>query len=313
MSTHTPILSIIIVSYNTEDLTLACLNSIIRATKSYPILLEQIEVIVVDNASGDNTVNLAKKTLSEAGIKYQVLGNIINTGFSAANNQGIMLAKGKYLFLLNSDTLVGKKTLSVLIETAQSLEKPALLSASLLNTDQSYQPQGGDLPNLFSLLGFALMLDDLPFVGRFVPSIQHTGKRSTKLKRDLTKKGWVAGTALLIPSQVIIQAGTLDEQIFMYAEDLEYCWRARKKGYNSYIVKNAQVIHLGSASSSKLSARKAEFSSLLYVCRTHFSPFMAGTAVFLLKLAAHSRQFIYKILGNTQFSDLYKEIAQSIR
>lgn len=302
-------LSIIIVSFNTCEITISCLQSILRALDFEPTLKQSTEILVVDNASTDESVPMIKKFLSESGVKHSVLGNIVNLGFAGANNQGLLIAKGAYILLLNSDTIVGKRALSVMVNTAKQQAEPEFLhAASLWNTDKSYQPQGGDLPGIGSLFCFALMLDDLPLIGRFLPSIQHTGRRARPLKNSVTQFGWVAGTALLFPASVATSVGLLDEAIFMYAEDVDLCWRANQVGIHSYIVRDAKVVHLGSASSSASTALVGEFTSLAYLVRKHCSVRKAAIAISLLRLAARVRKQFYAMMGNQELKDVYLKI-----
>lgn len=300
------LLSIIIVSYNTQEITLACLQSILRSLDAAEDLREQIELIVVDNASTDSSVHTIKDYLKDKKVSHLVLGNMVNLGFAGANNQGMMQAKGKYIWLLNSDTIVGKHTIPKLLQHMEE-QGSALVAAALWNLDETYQPQGGDLPGFFSLLSYALLLDDLPVIGKMLPSVQHTGRRSTALSQALTKKGWVAGTALCFPAALVTEIGVLDEGIFMYAEDIDFCWRAKKVGTNSYIARDVKVIHLGSASSSTAKARIGEFTSLAYVIRKHTEK-GAGPLIALLKIAARVRKFLYTVLGKKELAATYTEI-----
>ncbi len=302
-------LSIIIVSYNTKEVTLACLESILRCLNSVEGLKEKVEIIVIDNASTDDSVHSIKKYLANEEVTHSVLGNIVNLGFAGANNQGILQAKGQFVWLLNSDTIVGKHAIPNLLAQMEKAGN-AIIAASLWNMDKSYQPQGGDLPGFWSLLSFALLLDDIPLLGKLLPSLQHTGHRASPLNRSLTQKGWVAGTALCFPAELATEVGVLDEAIFMYAEDIDFCWRAKKAGAPSFIAKDAKVIHLGSASSSSAKARVGEFNSLAYVVRKHQNSQMAKMSILLLVIAATTRKWLYTLLGKKELSETYAEILQ---
>lgn len=288
---------------------MACLQSIMRSLTANAELQDQVEIIVVDNASTDDSVHAIKDYLKDEPVKHSVLGNIVNLGFAGANNQGILQAKGKYVWLLNSDTLVGKHTMPNLLEHMEKAGS-AVIAASLWNMDQTYQPQGGDLPSFVSLFSFALLLDDIPLLGKLLPSLQHTGRRASVLTRSLTQKGWVAGTALCFPASVATEIGVLDEAIFMYAEDIDFCWRAKKAGVPSFIAKDAKVIHLGSASSSSARARVGEFNSLAYVVRKHQGKNAANLSITLLRLGAGIRKVLYTLLGRKELADTYAEILQ---
>jgi GT2 family glycosyltransferase len=188
-------------------------------------------------------------------------------------------------------------------------ESIGIFAASLINQDGSAQSQGGDLPTLTSLFVFAFLLDDLPLVGKLLPSHQHTGRRFDP-PSDLTleNKGWVAGTAMLIRSALVPQIGLLDEDIFMYGEDLEYCWRARDAGRECAIVPTAKIIHLGSKSSSNARALEGELISLKYVLAKHKPKWQVPIAQWLLKCAARNRQVLFKVLGDNVKSNTYRSI-----
>jgi len=304
-------LSIIIVSYNTLDLTIACLDSIADSVKADAKLAQQLEIIVVDNASTDDSVAAVKNWKKTSHVPLTLLANTTNVGFARANNQAMLQAKGTYLLLLNSDTIVQSDALQQMLTAANDVnnESMGIFAASLINLDGSPQSQGGDLPTLTSLFVFAFLLDDLPLVGKLLPSHQHTGRRFDP-PSDLTleNKGWVAGTAMLIRSTLVPQIGLLDEDIFMYGEDLEYCWRARDAGKDCAIIPTAMVIHLGSKSSSNARALEGELISLKYVLAKHLPKWQVPIAHWLLKAAAWNRQVLFKILGNTEKSSVYRSI-----
>ena len=158
-------LTIIIVSYNTKKLTLQTIETAWQEAQSSPTLAKRTEIIVVDNDSKDGTVKTVRDTFKSKNIS--VISNKHNKGFASANNQGIKKAKGKYIILLNSDTITQKGGLNTLVETFERfplddttstlaseqdlIDKLGILTPTLLNPDGTLQPQGGDLPNLFSL------------------------------------------------------------------------------------------------------------------------------------------------------------------
>lgn len=305
------VLSIIIVSYNTRELTAKCLRSIFDAVESSQDLQDQVELIIVDNHSTDGSIEMLQECKKSAPLPLTLLANTTNLGFAGANNQAILHAKGDFFWLLNSDARVHKGTISQLLQTLDSKEADdiGILAAQLTSEDGSLQPQGGDIPTLFSLCVFAFLLDDLPLIGRFLPSHQHTGRRAPLSSNDkLQRQGWVAGTAMTVRSNLVPCIGVLDEQIFMYAEDLEYCWRAQKAGWRCAIDTQATVVHLGSKSSSSAKALEGEFVSLKYVLSKHLPWWQVGTGNFLLKMAARNRQLLFSILQQPTKADLYRSI-----
>ena len=307
-----PILSIIIVSYNTAELTIQTINSVLRSATQSQLLADRTQIIVVDNNSADDSVQQLLK-LSRREPSITVLKNKTNLGFAKANNQGIKLAQGKYLLLLNSDTIVQNQAVQKLVDTFEAttadnptadlssyhgqLDRLGILAATLVNQDGTHQPQGGSFPSLLTVAIQMLLLDDLPLIGKYLPSTQHTGwGQSASLPKQtskLIKKDWVGGTALMIRRQVLTEVGPLDENIFMYGEDTELCMRAADHHWDSAIHPTALVTHLGSASSSSRSALVGEFKAYQYIWSKHKPAWQRPVLTLLLWLGCYLRLLIF--------------------
>ncbi len=279
------LLSISIVSYNTRALTLQTITTVLAACAHSPELQKGTEIIVVDNNSNDGSLE-ALQELAAKEKSVSVIANTTNAGFAKANNQAILASKGTFILLLNSDTEVAPDALQQLLTTMGATEKTmatalrdahpnkldnlGILSAALFNPDLSPQSQGGDLPTLTSLKNHFLFLDDLPFIGKLLPSTQHTGNNQHNQSTEQpTLMGWVAGTAMLVRRSVFAQIGLLDEAIFMYGEDMEFCLRAAKHHIDCAIDQKAHVIHLQSASSGSANALLGEIRGYLYIWSKH--------------------------------------------
>lgn len=279
----TPLLSIIIVSYNTKALTLRCLESVEQAVVTSDQLTRRTEVIVVDNNSEDDSVKAIRAWKHAPAITLQVIANPTNDGFAAANHLGLQQASGEYIFLLNSDTIVQPGALTSLINQFEShpvsevtselasarpqLDRVGIIAANLFNADGSPQPQGGSRPSLLSLISHLWFLDDLPVIGGWLPSTQHTGRnaRSIQDKNGLVSQDWVGGTAMMIRRSMIDEVGFLDTAIFMYGEDVEFCLRAQNHHWDVAIDPQAHITHLGSASSSSGNAVIGELKGYVYI------------------------------------------------
>jgi len=316
------LLSIVIVSFNTAKLTKACLNSVVRKINCSQLLKEKTEIIVVDNASSDDSVdailNLSKNIDSRQTQHHSILKliqNKTNQGFGQANNQAAQVAKGKYLLFLNSDTLLKPKSLEVLINTIESQEaKKAhvkLLTASLLNANNSYQHQGGDLPNLLSVFGQWCGLDDWPILGQFFPSIQKKLPKNTLLahkKPLLITRGWIGATALMIEKENFLNLDGFDKQIFMYGEDLDLCWRAHQLGMQSAIATSSFVVHFGSQSSSDTNAKTKEIQALFYFFKKYFSAWQTKILFILIAFGCFLRYLAFKLQNKSSIATFYKEL-----
>lgn len=243
-----PILSIIIVSYNTAKITIDCLKSIHLDVK----LFSQIptEIIVVDNNSTDDTIDQIKH------LKFPVtiIENKQNAGFGKANNQAAKIAQGNYLLLLNSDTLILHSAISQSLDWLSSHPESWGCTAQLLNVDKSIQPSGGFFPNLLNILTWSLRLDDLPLVNSIIPPFHpHSPNFYTHEKFFITDhaQDWVTGAYMLIREPIYRQVKGFDDSYFMYGEELEMCARIHKlypKMTCNYLV-GPQIIHIGGASS----------------------------------------------------------------
>jgi len=250
---NNPLLSIIIVNYNTQALLKQCLESIInpqgKKTKKKDNKNLKTEIIVVDNASTDGS----KKMLTELKrqieinrnmpIALKVIFNKKNLGFAKANNQGIKIAKGKYILLLNSDTIVREEALERLGEFVQKKQDAGVVGPQLLNINGTVQPSCYYLPTLMG----AIKEFWLGKQGAFLKYYPRTEKASVVEA--------VVGAAFLIPRKIIDKVGTLDEQYFMYFEDLDYCRRVGLAGYRVYYLPSAKISHLHGASGKKLASR----------------------------------------------------------
>lgn len=257
-------LSIIIVSYNTAVLTQQTLESVVADINQSPKLKGDSEIIVIDNNSTDDSVECIHSFIrSHSDTPINLIINKDNLGFAQANNQGINYSRGEYVLLLNSDTIVHPGALTMLVETFEAhptdeitahsgvihrhTDRLGIIAAQLQNSDGSIQPQGGSFPTLLSLTSHMLMLDDIPLLGKLLPSTQHTGRRFGGSSSSLHTMDWVGGTAMMIRRSVINEIGTLDEAIFMYGEDVEFCLRATSHHWDVALQPQAVVTHLGSS------------------------------------------------------------------
>lgn len=306
------LLSVIVVSYNTSDLTRQTIESALDDLKQSKLLKRQFEIIVVDNNSTDNSVKMLRKLCKES--KVSLIANQKNVGFSAANNQGIERSRGKYILLLNSDTIVQSGSLETLVNTFEEaqddlqtavtaadkgkLDRLGIIAAQLLNADGTVQPQGGSFPTLLTLTGQMLMLDDIPGIGRMIPSTQHTGRRfvsgTAQAEVDtLEQKDWVGGTAMMIRREVLEEVGLLDSNIFMYAEDIEFCMRSRAHHWDVAIQPQATIIHLGSASSNPSRALVGEAKGYVYIWSKHKPLWQVPLAKTIIKTGALLRLAVF--------------------
>ena len=325
-------LSIIIVSYNTRDLTLDSIRAVLVDLKNYPALKKQTEIIVIDNHSSDDSAS-ALKSLAKIEPGVKIITNKENLGFAKANNLGIKQSRGELILLLNSDTQVQTGALEQLVSTfkqhsiddttahlsstANKLDKLGILAATLLNRDQTLQPQGGSYPTLLSLATQMFFLDNLPLLKKLLPTTQQTGRASLAYSlnsKKLIQQAWVGGAAMMIRRSMLQEINLLDENIFMYGEDIELCMRAKHHHWDIAIDPQAQVVHYGSASSNADNAILGEFKAYLFIWAKHKPNWQFFPLKTLLWFGAILRIFLFgKILKDKHRARVYQQALSLIK
>ena len=245
-----PDLSIIIVNYDTKALLKQCLESVLSI--KYQVL--SIEIIIVDNNSTDGSVEYLLGSgfqvtgISKSKTRNQkpetrnliLIRNDRNLGFAAANNQGIKIARGECILLLNSDTIVRKGALEKLVAFAQRTPDAGVVVARLLNPDGAIQPSCYHSPSISGAMK-EFWLGEKGAFSKYAPR----GKKPVAVDAAV-------GAAFLISKKTIEKIGFLDERYFMYFEDLDYCRRAWWAGLKVYYLPEAEIIHSHGASGKKL-------------------------------------------------------------
>lgn len=224
-------LSTIIVSWNVEEQLRQCLQSIYAQGRT-PV---KAEVLVIDNASIDNTVSMITKGFPQV----KLITNKENQGFAAANNQGICLAQGRYVMLLNPDTEIVGNALFEMMAYLDQHPEVGLVGPQLLNSDGTVQSSRRRFPTLATAFVESTILQ------RYLSRSSILANFYVKDKPDdITQEvDWLVGACLLVRSEVIKQVGMLDERFFMYLEEVDWCYRIKKAGWKIVYLPAAQVIH----------------------------------------------------------------------
>lgn len=283
-------LSIIIINYRTKQVTANCLRTIQRSRDKI-----SKEVILVDNASGDGSVEYFKQRFPWV----KVYDSGANLGFAGGNNFGFTKSTGKYIWLLNSDTLLQSNTISTLMKLVMK-NNSTIASCRLLNSNHTIQPQGGFLPDLWRLKLWMLFIDDLPLLNHLIKPYHQNLPEF--FRRD-QHPGWLAGTALLIKRDLYKKMGGLDDRIFMYGEDVEFCLRAKTQGIRVDYFNSPKLIHLGQASGSSRGAILGEYKGLKYIYQKHQPAWQYFCLRLLLKVGALLRLIIFR---NQIYAEAYK-------
>lgn len=227
--------SIIIVNWNTRRHLENCLSSIYAATRKLAF-----ETIVIDNASKDGSAQMVKKHFPEA----ILIGNFQNRGFAAANNQAILLAKGRYILLLNSDILVLENAITKSVRFADNNPDAAVIGCRVLNPDKTLQPTCFMFPSILN------MLLSTSYLYKFFPRNSFFGReRMSWWKRDnIRQVDVVTGCFMLVRREAIQQVGLMDERFFLYAEETDWCYRFKKAGWKVIFAPVGEIIHIGNQS-----------------------------------------------------------------
>lgn len=249
-----PLISVIIVSYNTRGITLKCLGALPGETRF------SLEVIVVDNASTDGTAEAIAVNFPNV----RLLRNQQNTGFSAANNQGMRVAQGGYFLLLNSDAFVQPGAIGKLLYFLEKNPRAGAVGPQLLNADGTLQRSCHRFPTparaWIENLWISTLLSNHPTLGGY-RFWNHDGERFVD---------FVSGACILVRRKTYEQVGGFDELFFMYAEETDWQRRMHGKHWLVGFTPDAKVVHLGGASGGATGIRRQVFESLdRYQCKHH--------------------------------------------
>lgn len=249
-------LSIIIVSWNVAADLQKCLDSI------YKFIFIDYEIIVVDNNSSDDTVNILHKDYPEV----RVIANKENMGFAAANNEAINIAKGEYLLILNPDTyFIDEHSIPAAIEYLQEHEH-TLLTGNVLNEDRSNQVAVRKFPTLYSQIITLLKLNNLlPFLNRvyYLRDFDYNTIQAVDS---------VIGAFMLIKASTMRQMNSFDNDYFIWFEEVDLCYRLREKNYPVMYFPKAKIVHTGGQSFKQMFTLKKQLifnKSLLLFFKKH--------------------------------------------
>jgi GT2 family glycosyltransferase len=226
-------LSVIIVNWNTRDLLRDCLTSV-RAGLG-PLLAE---VWVVDNGSSDGSTQVLAAEFPEV----RVIDNPKNRGFAAANNQALRLARGRYVLLLNTDTLVHGSVLPDAVAWMETQPTVGILGPRILNRDGSVQGSATEFPSLWRLARQTLGLH------KYEPPNQGRG--------DIHPAEVISGCAMLVRRAAVAGVGLLDESFFFYGEETDWCRRFAVAGWGVVFAPVGEITHFGGGSVRRLNHRR---------------------------------------------------------
>lgn len=274
-------LSIIIVNYNVKHFVEQCLLSLSRATRGI-----EHEIFVVDNASVDGSVEHIRNRFPYVNL----IENDRNVGFAKANNQALRKARGKYILLLNPDTVVQENTLVVSLEFMENHRDAGALTVKMIDGKGRYLPEskrGFPSPRtaFFKIFGFATLFPKSKLFARYY--LGHLPENQTNEIEILP------GAYMMIRKETLNITGLLDEDYFMYGEDIDLSYRIIRAGYKNYYLPKGQIIHYKGESTKKgsLNYLTLFYRAMIIFARKHLKS-KAQAFILLIKLAIYLRALL---------------------
>lgn len=275
-------LSVIIVNYNVEHFLEQCLLSLRKATRNV-----SAEIIVVDNNSVDGSVNMVRDKFPEVSI----IANKDNPGFSKANNQGIQLAKGEYILLLNPDTVVEETTLEKCVAFMDRTPDAGGLGVKMLDGKGNFLPESKrGLPTpvvaFYKIFGLSRLFPRSKRFNRY-----HLGYLDDNKTHEIEV---LSGAYMFLRKAALDKTGLLDEDFFMYGEDIDLSYRLIKAGYKNYYFPETRIIHYKGESTKKGSVNYVFvfYNAMIIFAKKHFSQKNAQTFSLLINIAIYLRAFV---------------------
>lgn len=229
-------LTVIIVNYNSKDCLKTCLNSILTYS-----LKAKIEIFVSDNNSHDGSIYMVKNYFPQV----YLIENGDNIGYSAAANKAIRQSSGKYILILNNDTEILNNSIDTMVDIMDKMQDVGILGCRLLNSDGTLQQSFG-----YFNLGFLSEAIQKFFFNRYKRGNRFVGSYLNRIHNKFREVDWISGACIMVRRKAIEDVELMDENYFMYFEEIDLCNRIREKGWKIYYTPEAKMIHHGGKSSN---------------------------------------------------------------
>ncbi len=287
-----------IVSFNTRELLRKCLDNIF-ASKSK----NDLRVVVLDNNSLDGSAEMVEKDFK----KVELIKSKDNLGFALGQNEILGKSQSDLAILINPDCEFKTEDIDKMADFMEENPDCGISSCKILYPDGSLQSNGGDLPTGLSLLSW---LFNLEFLGN-LPNF-HRGEKDYYEKKH--QVGWVAGTFMVVRKNVFEKVGLLNDDYFMYFEDVDFCYKANKSGFKIMINPDVEIVHIGGASSKDphFNQWKGEMLGLIKFYKLNFSFLTRIILKVLVYLAVFLRIIAFAVLGKGSTVRTYQKIIYQI-
>jgi GT2 family glycosyltransferase len=272
--------SIIIVNMNGKHLLGDCLRSIQRENLS-------MEVIVVDNASTDRSVDYLKKEFPDV----HVIVNRSNFRFAKPNNDAMKLAKGKYYFILNNDTITQKGALQLLMDYLDRHDDVAMVGPQLLNKDGSLQRSCRHIFSLWTHFCDMSMIDKL-----FPHSVLFSGDTMSYFDHQMNQEvEHLMAAAVLVRAEAVKEVGMFDERLTIFINDMDWSRRFHLQGWKSVYISDAKVVHLGGQTTKYFGIRYAIVKEMQLNLSWYFKKYYGFIGLIIFRLL-QALGYLFRIL-----------------
>ncbi|MBU1000666.1 glycosyltransferase family 2 protein [Patescibacteria group bacterium] len=295
-------LSVIILSYNTKDITGRCLGKL-KISKEYceQRLKNKIQVIVLDNGSSDGSVGFIRSEYPWV----KLITSKENLGFGKGNNVCLKQVKYPYILLLNSDVYVEEESLYKALAYFRVNLNCDSLGVRLNYANGRLQPSCGNLPIPANIFFWILGISSIPFIRKFTNPFH---PRDRKFFSKAHRVGWVMGAFFMLKGEIYNKVGGFDENLFMHMEEVEWCKRIRDQGYKIWYVPQVSVVHLHGASTNYdlSSSFINELKGIKYYLIKHYHPFYFPMKLILIT-GLVLRVIVFSLLVKTKRAKVYME------
>lgn len=261
----------ITVSYNGKNILKNCLQSVFEQTNGIGF-----EVIVSDNGSVDGSIELVRELFPSV----KLVENGENLGFAKANNVAMPHCNGRYILLLNPDTILQSNAIKTMVVFMNNHPSIGACGPKLINCDGSLQFSARNFPSIPNQMAESL------FLHKLFPAVMGFGELIMKpsFYRTTRTVDWVTGAALMIRRQALDDVGMLDERYFMYSEEKDWCYNAWKKGWEIALVSEAEIVHIhgDSGTNPELFSMMIKSKQLFY--KKNYPPLKANTLISVMRL-----------------------------
>jgi GT2 family glycosyltransferase len=280
-----PVLSVIIVNWNTRQLLSQCLRSAVENLHGL-----SIETFVIDNGSIDGSVEMVRDDFPGV----TLIKNQENLGFAKANNQAIRLSHGIYILLLNSDAFLTPNAIQTMLTVMESDPSAGIAGARLVYPDGRAQVSHGPLPTYWSEVASLFSLDKY-----------HKQIITSSIYQET---GMVSGACMLIRKSLLNQVGLLDESFFMFSEEVDLCFRCHSASYKVLYINSATVIHTHAGSTGQTVQRIVRlYSGKLHYFYKHFGSNVENRLKHMMVIASLLKGFFYFFIRIISFGRIHKD------